>query len=120
GARGGRVVQRSHYDYIVAADGDLEPDAAVLALRLLLERRVRARVHERRVRIERVHHAVDGAVQQAGLVDLLDVVILDQRQNVAEDVELLVRAGRIARGLGDADREKAAQRGAGAEQQESL
>ena len=120
GARGGSVVDRRHHHHVVAARGELQADAAVFALGLLLEGGVRARVHEARVRIQGVDHAVDGSVDQLRLVHRFDVVILDQREHVTEYIELPVGARRIARGLCDADRDEAAQHGARAEHEEPL
>jgi hypothetical protein len=42
------------------------------------------------VRVERGEHAVDGTLDQPLGIDLLDVVLLDDRQDVGERLEVLV------------------------------
>ena len=93
-----RLVERRHNHQLVAARRDLQADAAVLAVGLLLQRGVRLRLHEGGVGIERPDHALDGAVEELRVVDVLDVVVLDEAQHVAEHVELAVRPGRIGGG----------------------
>ena len=110
GARGGRVPARR----------ELQSHAPVLAVCLLLERGVRLGFHEGGVRIEGTHHAVDGPVQQLGLVHLLDEVVLDQAQHVAEDVQLAVGTARVARCLRHTGGEQPACRRADREQDEAL
>ena len=69
---------------------DLDAESAEAALRLDLQLLVQLRGEIRAVRVERGEHAVDGALDQPLGVDLLDVVLLDDRQDVGERLEVLV------------------------------
>src|SRR5882724_3141725 len=119
-ARGGGVVDGSDHHHVLAARRQLQADSPVLPLRRLLQGCVRSRIHEAGVRVQGAHHAVDCAVEQARLVHRLDIVVLDQREDVAEDVELPVGPGRVPGGLRELHGEEAAQGGARAEQEKPL
>ena len=59
---------------------DREPEAVVPPFLLLAHARVGLRIHEARMRIERLQHAVDGAVDQAIGLDRFGVVGLNGAQ----------------------------------------
>ena len=73
--------------------GHLDAEAAELALRLDLHVLEGLGVHVARVRVERGEHAVDGGFDQLGFVRLLDIVVADLVEHVAEQVELAVGVG---------------------------
>ena len=76
----------------VARTSHLDADAAELARGVALHLAVLRGTQERGVRIERLEHPLDGAVDQLIVFDLLDVAVLDVRQDAREDVELVVGA----------------------------
>ena len=80
----GRAFEDAH-DGDVAVDGDDgEAEAVVAAFLPLAHLRVGPRIHEARMRIERLQHAVDGAVDQAIGFDGVGVVGLDRAQRRRE------------------------------------
>ena len=76
----------------------LHADAAELALSIGLDLPVYLGRHEHRVGIQRAHHALQGAVDQLGVVHGLDIVILHLGQHLGEDIQLAV--GRVTFGPG--------------------
>ena len=81
---GRRALEHPHGGDVAVGrlDGDAEP--VVAPFLPLAHLRVAARVHEARVRIERLEHAVDGAVDQAVGLDFLGVLRLDGGQGRRE------------------------------------
>ena len=73
--------------------GDFDAEAAELALRLDLHVLERLGVHVARMRVERGEHAVDGRFDQLGLVRLLDIVVANLVEHVAEQIELAIGVG---------------------------
>jgi hypothetical protein len=67
---------------VVAAGVDLHADAAELPRRVALQERVLLGVEVRAVRVERAHHAADGAVDEAVFVHRVDVAVLDVRHHL--------------------------------------
>ncbi len=55
------------------------------------------------MRIERGHHAVDGAFDQAGVVGLLDIVGADALENLAEQIELGIGVAGVRGGFRPGD-----------------
>ena len=90
GAARGRVLDGRHDREHAVAVRDLDAEAAEAALRVDLELLVELGREVGAVRVERGEHAVDGALDQLLGVDLLDVVLLDDRQDVGERLEVLV------------------------------
>ena len=94
GLGGRRVVdRRDDLDEAVLL-GDLDAEAAELALGLDLHVLERLGVHVARMRVERGEHAVDGRLDQLGFVGLLDIVVADLVEHVAEQIELAIGVGR--------------------------
>ncbi len=87
GGEGGRAVhRRDHLDHAVLA-GDLDAQAAVFAARLVAHVVEVLGVEVAGVRIERGQHAVEGGVDQLGVVDRRHILALDGVQHVAEQAE---------------------------------
>ena len=90
GAIRGRVLDRRDDGEHVVARGDLDAQAAEAAARVDLQLLVQIRRQIGAVRIERVEHAGDGAVDQLLRGDVVDVVLLHQGQHVGEDLDVVV------------------------------
>ena len=94
GLGGRRVVDRRHDLDEPIFLGDLDSKSAEFALRLNLHVLERLGVHVARMGVERREHAVDGGLDQLGLVGLFDVVAADLVEHVAEEIELAIGVGR--------------------------
>ena len=106
GLRGRRAIhRRDHLDEAIF-HRDLDAEAAELAVRGLLHVVPGLLVHVARMRIERGDHAVDGALDQLGVVGLLDIVGPDPLEHVAEQIELRIDVG-VGRRPGGRDPELA-------------
>ena len=71
----------NRHDGDVAVDHlNLDAEAVILAFLPLAHLRVGARVEEARMRVERLEHAVDRAVDEAVRRHILDVLTIDRRQ----------------------------------------
>ena len=93
GLRRGRVVhRRDHLDEAVL-HRDLDAEPAELAVGGLLHVAPGLLIHVARMRIERGDHAVDRALDQPGVVGLLDIVGPDPLEHVAEQIELRIGIG---------------------------
>ena len=92
GPPGRRALDGGHHDEAALALFQVDTDAGDLgvALGLLLELLVLVGIHETRVRIENLGQPARGAVHQLVLGDVFDVVVLDVREHLGEDGELVV------------------------------
>ena len=108
GPVGRRALDRGDHGQLVVADRDLDPQAAEAARGLHLHLAVAFGVEEGRVRVERLEHAADRAVEDLARLRLVDVLVLDDRQDVGEELEVLVRGGGIdgLRGRRAAERQR--------------
>ena len=70
-------------------DGDRDAEAVVAAFLPLAHLRVGAGIHEARMRIERLEHAGDGAVDQPVGLDRADVIGVDRVQRGSKDLVLV-------------------------------
>ena len=70
-----------------------DAETAELAVGLHLHVAIGLRVHVARVRVERTQHAVDRRFDQLRLVGLLDVVVANLLEHVAEQIELAIGVG---------------------------
>ncbi|MGY4570613.1 hypothetical protein ACVWY5_003683 [Bradyrhizobium sp. USDA 3256] len=113
GARGRRVVDRRHHLDEAVLHGDLDAEPAELAMRGLLHLRPALLVHVAGVRVERGDHAVDRALDELGVLGLLDVVGLDLLEHLAEQVELRIGVAVVGMrgGVGDGEQMRALRRG---------
>ena len=75
------------------------PKPAELAVGGLLHVAPGLLIHVARMRIERGDHAVDGALDQLGVVGLFDIVGPDPLEHVAEQIELRIGVGRWSAAL---------------------
>ena len=105
---GGRALEQAHHGDVAVDDDDADAEAVVVPFLPLAHLRVGPRVHEVRVRIQRLQHAVDGAVHQPGGVHRLGVVVLDGSERGGEDAVLL--ADLVLVGQGPAPEQPAHQR----------
>ena len=98
GMRGRRVVDRRDdlYESVLHRHFDAEP--AELAAGLHLHVIEVFGVEVIRMRIERGQHAVDRALDQLIVLDLIGVTVAHDLEHIAEQVELLVGLGRVRRG----------------------
>ena len=88
---GGRgIVDRRHHLDEAVFHGDLDAEPAELAAGLHLHVAEALGVHIARMRVEPIEHAADRALDQLGVVRLLDIVRPHHLENVAEQVELAV------------------------------
>ena len=98
--RGGAVDRRDDLDEALFLR-DLDPEPAEFAAGLHAHVGGIVRRKVARMRVERGEHAVDGRLDQVGLVHLLDILRADTLEDVAEKVELLVDAGGLVLFLGE-------------------
>ena len=73
-----RALERRDDDELAVADLELDADARVVAVELVAERLVALGRHVDRVRVERLQHAVDRALDQLLVVERLDVLRADR------------------------------------------
>jgi len=87
-ACGARDLEVAHHSGagVAVDDVDADPEAVIVALLALAQLRIGLGIHEAGVRIERLEHAVDGAVDDAVRLDRLDVSLLDLPERGGEDV----------------------------------
>ena len=71
---GRRAFEQRHDVDVEVDDLDRDPEAVVVPFLPLPHLLVVLRVHKARMRVERLQHAADGAVDQAGGIDLVDVI----------------------------------------------
>jgi hypothetical protein len=90
GAVGGRVLDGRHDGEHAVPQGDLDAETAEAALRVDLQLLVEIGREVGAVRVERGQHPVDGALDELIGGDVLDVVLLDDREDVGEGLEVLV------------------------------
>ena len=93
GLRRRRAVHRRDHLHQAVFHGDLDAEAAELAMRGFLHVAPGRLIHVTRMRVERRDHAVDGALDQLGVVGLLDIVGPDPLEHVAEQIELRIGVG---------------------------
>ena len=91
---GRRIVDRRHDLEEAVFLRHFDAKAAELALRLDLHVAERFGVHVARMRIERGQHAVDRGLDHFRFVRLLDIVVADLVEHVAEQIELPIGVGR--------------------------
>ena len=97
---GRRVVdRRDHLDEPVLL-GHLDAEAAELALGRTLHLAIGVGVHVAGMRVERRQHAVDRRIDQLALVRLLDVIVANLLEHVAEQIELAIGLGGGGVGFG--------------------
>ena len=114
GALGGRSLDGRDDGDGVVAQIDLDAHSAEFSLGVALEKTKILRRHVRRVRVELVHHSLDGALDHFLVIDRLDVLVLDQDQHATELSEVAVGAFVAAGGVGETSRQRApAERGEG-------
>ncbi len=95
--RRGLVDRRDHLDQTVL-HGDLDPEAAELALGIHLHFAEAVGIHVARMRIEPAEHAVDRTLDELGVFGLFDVIRAHPLEYVAEQAELpihVLHGGRI-------------------------
>ena len=110
---GRRIVDRRHHLDEAVLLGHLDAKAAELALRLDLHVAERLGVHVARMGVERGEHAVDRGLDQLRLVRLLDIVVADLVEHVAEQVELPIGVGRRRIGGRTDEEQRLRRRGGG-------
>ena len=100
GAERGRVLDRRNDFDDAVFDADLDAEAAELALGRDLQLLERIGVEEVGMRVEAVHHAVDGLVDELVVRYRLDIVALDASEHGGEQLQVLVgdRQTRVALG----------------------
>ncbi len=76
---------------------DLDAEAGEAAARLFLHAREVFSGHIARMRIKLGEHAVDRAFDELGVFRLLDVILVNLLENLAEEVELAEGVGRNRR-----------------------
>ena len=79
-----------HEPALALFEVDADADDLGVAFGFLLELLVLVGVHEARMRVEHLGQAAGRAVHQLTLGDVLDVVVLDVREHLGEDGELVV------------------------------
>ena len=100
GAIGGRAVHRAEDLKLSVVGGDLNADAAELALDAGAESAQFVRPDVARIGIELAQHAADGRLDQLAPIDLGDVVPLDLVDRVDQDlVQFVVVVGLLRSGL---------------------
>jgi hypothetical protein len=116
GLRRRRAVHRRDHLHQAVFHRDLDPEPTELAMGGLLHVFPGRLIHVARMRIKRGDHAIDGALDQFGVVGLLDIIGPDALEHVAEQIQLRIGVGagsRAGRCLGRPDPELVA--GAGDE-----
>ena len=93
GAPRGRVLHRRNDLHRAVLDADGDPEAAVIAVRGRLQHVEVGRFGVGRMRVERREHAVDRALDQGVVVDLVDILRLHPLIDAHERLELLVIGG---------------------------
>ncbi|OQC73336.1 MAG: hypothetical protein BWX45_00528 [Deltaproteobacteria bacterium ADurb.Bin002] len=104
------VLDGGHYRQHVLQDGNFNADSAETPLRFHFQLLVKLRRHKRAVRIERLDHAVDRALNQNRRIDFFHVVFLHHIQDFIEGFNLLVNIfvprGNLAVGIRPENDEK--------------
>jgi hypothetical protein len=102
----GRALERRDHDDRAVSDLELDADAGVLAAEVFVHslRALLGQIHG--VRIERLQHAVDRAVDQLLVVRHLDVVVLHEVQHLREQVELAAEIVRRLQSAGETEPEE--------------
>ena len=96
---GGRVVDRGHNLDEALLHRDLDAKPAELAVGFGLHLLELIRAHIGRMWVERGEHAIDGALDQFGLVWALDIFRAHLLKYVTEEAQLPVCLGRSGRGM---------------------
>jgi len=102
---GRRSLDRRHDRQDVVTQRDLDAQATEAAARLDLHLLVAVRVEERAVRVEAPQRALDRAVNEVLGCNLVHVLVLDDRQNLGEELELLVGCAAVRALAGDGSAE---------------